>query len=458
MSNLKLSEAAAAILNEDNAANILKKSISSAGKESFGLGKKITADEQGEENLGTAGHKSTDTNYDAAKSIKQASYPGANKGEPMQKLASQPGQTEGRKDLAVSPEGSEDSPETIVNRGKGKKVTQTMSTNKGAAMPCVPESEEVEDEDLIDAEEASEEEVIGDLEDLDEAAFTAKYGMGKNAAIDYMYEGCGDEEEEEGDEEEVKPSAKKAASKVEKMNKEDIDALFYGESLSEDFKEKASSIFESAVQTRVEAIAVDLEEQYKEEFQSTIEEAKNEFADRINSYLDYVVENWMEDNKLAVEKGLRSEIAEDFITALRNVFVEHYIDVPEEKVDLVEGLVEKVESLEEKLNSEINKNVEFKQQIAEHKKTEIVQSVCEGLTLSQSEKIKSIAENVEFKSTDDFVSKLSVIKESYFPANIKRATSEALNEDINFEDDTDTKVVDPVIDTYAKTISKLTKF
>ena len=451
----KLSDAAAAILKEESAEQILNKSVSSkaAKQDKFGLGKKITADEQGEQDLGKAGETDTQAYTDPATLQKQVSFPGLGKGEPMHKLAPQPGETEGRKDLATSAIAGEIEASAhdkdLVDRKKSKTHSSTQFANKDAVKPYVPESEDEED---FEQEEASEEEVLADVENMEESVFSEKYGMSKTEALDYMYE----ESEAECAEKTKKAEKKKAEYSV--KVKEDMDALFSGETLSEEFKDKAAVIFEAAVQTRVDDIKAELEESFTAEFESAIETVVEDIASKMDSYLDYVVENWMAENEIAIDKGLRTEIAEDFIGALRDVFVEHYIDVPEEKVDLVEGLVEKVESLEDKLNEEIQKNVDFKHQIAEHKKLDIIHDICEGLTLSQSEKIKSLAENVEFKSNEDFANKLGIIKESYFPTTIVAATSEALNEEIEFDEDTSTKAVDPLIDSYAKKIAQLNKF
>lgn len=456
MANLKLSEAAAAILSEEGAEQIFNSNIAAKNskQDKFGQGKKITADEQGEQDLGKAGERDDQAYTDNASLVKQTSYPGLGKGEPMEKLPSQPGETDGRKDLTPSAIGSEIEAsahdKNLVDRKKSKTHSEVGFTNKGAVKPYVPESEEDEE---FESEEASEEEVLDDLENMEESVFEEKYGMDKKSAIEYMYEG----------EAECAEQTKKAEKKQREYSvkvKEDMDALFSGETLSEDFKDKAAVIFEAAVQTRVDEFKTELEEAYTAEFESAVSTIIEDITEKMDSYLDYVVENWMAENELAVTKGLRAEIAEDFIGALRDVFVEHNIDVPEEKVDLVEGLVEKVENLEEKLNEEISKNVEFKHLIAEHKKQDIVNNICEGLTLSQSEKIKSLAENVEFKSDEDYANKLNIIKESYFPSNadIVYATSEALNEEIEFDEDTSTKAVDPVIDSYAKKLSQLTKF
>lgn len=455
MANLKLSEAAAAILSEESAEQIFNSNIAAknAKQDKFGQGKKITADEQGEQDLGKAGERDDQAYTDNASLVKQTSYPGLGKGEPMEKLPAQPAETDGRKDLMPSAIASEidASPhdKALVDRKKSKTHAEVGFSNKGAVKPFVPESEEEED---FEAEEASEEEVLDDVENMEESVFAEKYGMSKQDALEYMYEA----ESEAECAAETKKAKKKEHHSM--KVKEDMDALFSGETLSEEFKDKAAVIFEAAVQTRVDDIKVELEEEYAAEFESAVATIVEDFASKVDSYLDYVVENWMSANELAVTKGLRTEIAEDFIGALRDVFVEHYIDVPDEKVDLVEGLVEKVESLEEKLNEEIQKNVDFKHQIAEHKKQDIIHDICEGLTLSQSEKIKSLAENVEFKSNEDYANKLGIIKESYFPTTIVTASSEALNEEIEFDEDTSTKAVDPLIDSYAKKIAQLNKF
>ena len=149
-----------------------------------------------------------------------------------------------------------------------------------------------------------------------------------------------------------------------------------------------------------------------------------------------------------------AEIVEDFIGALRNVFVEHWIDIPEEKVDIVEELVEKVESLESQVNEEILKNINLKKSISEHQKSEILHSVCEGLTLSQVEKMKSLAKSVDFISEEDFKQKVETIRNSYYPSGIVTPSSESLNETIEIDEDKATKVVDPLIEMYAKNLTK----
>ena len=239
---------------------------------------------------------------------------------------------------------------------------------------------------------------------------------------------------------------------------EDIAALMAGENLSEDFKNKAIAIFEAAVTTKVAALAEELEAKYLAQFEESVEEMKTESELKIDKYLDYVVESWLEENKLAVESGLKSEIVEGFIGSLKQVFEEHYIDIPNEKFDVVEELASKVEALEKQVNEEIHKNIDLKQKLSEQKKIEALHSVCEGLTISQAEKIKSIAESVDYVSDDEFVKQMVDIKESYFSqaSSVKPAPIESLNSDV-FELNEDTKdKIDPTIAAYVAGISKTT--
>ena len=247
-------------------------------------------------------------------------------------------------------------------------------------------------------------------------------------------------DEDEGEEDEVN---------------EDIAALMAGENLSEDFKRKATAIFESAVKTKVAELAEELEAQYVAQFEEAYEEMKEDFATKIDDYLDYVAESWMEENKLAVESGLRTEIAEGFIDSLKTVFEEHYINIPEEKFDVVEELASKVEALEKQVNEEISRNIDLKQKLSEQKKVEALHSVCEGLTLSQAEKIKTIAESVEFSGEEDFVRQMEDIKESYFSvsSSVKPASVESLNDVVDLTEEKET-VIDPLMAVYASRISK----
>ena len=235
----------------------------------------------------------------------------------------------------------------------------------------------------------------------------------------------------------------------------DIDALMEGESLSEDFKAKATTIFEAAVLSRVDVIVQDVESQLMEQFDIAVEQIKEEMASKVDDYLNYMVEEWMQDNEIAIEKSLRAEIAEEFMSGLRDLFVEHYIDIPDEKVDIVEELAAKVEELETALNEQINKGVELTKDLSEQKKTEAIYTACEGLTQTQVEKLKSLAENVEFTTDTEFQAKLSTLKESYFKAEVKIADGSDLNEGVEVEEEKKSyKNSDPSMDVYAKAISQ----
>ena len=241
---------------------------------------------------------------------------------------------------------------------------------------------------------------------------------------------------------------------------EDVDAMLAGENLSEDFKSKATTIFEAAVMARTQAYATKLEEAFEAQFDEAVESVKEELAAKVDDYLNYMVQEWMVENAIAIEKGLRSEIVENFITGLKDLFVEHYIDIPEEKVDIVEELADKVTSLEEELNEQINKSVELSKELNEHKKIEAIYAVCEGLTQTQVEKIATLAEGVEFTTEEEFAQKLEVIKESYFPANagIKVANAqEFLDESVHEDEPKEAKIADSEMSMYAQTISKTLK-
>jgi hypothetical protein len=240
---------------------------------------------------------------------------------------------------------------------------------------------------------------------------------------------------------------------------EDIEAMLSGENLSEEFKERATTIFEAAVNSRVVAIVEQVEEELANQFEQAIEEVKEELATKVDDYLNYMVEEWVKDNAIAIEKGLRSEIVEDFIEGLRNLFVEHYIDIPEDKVDVVEELTAKVEELESSLNEQITSSVEMKKELNEHKKYEVIYAACEGLTQTQVEKMKSLAEGIEFTTEEEFGKKLSTIKESYFNSAIVTADNSALDDEVIIEDEkkASPSSADPLIEAVAKTISQRAK-
>ena len=196
----------------------------------------------------------------------------------------------------------------------------------------------------------------------------------------------------------------------------DVKALVSNDAdLSEEFKDKAATIFETAVKTRIQEQTKILEAQYEEKLSSEKETMKEAMVEKVDSYLNYVVEEWMKENELAVERGIRTEIAEDFITGLKDLFKEHYIDVPEEKYNVLDDLTNQNKKLEDKLNEQIEKNVELSKKVSDADRATIVAEISDDLADTEKEKFTSMAENVEYDSADKFREKLETIKESYFP-------------------------------------------
>ncbi len=251
---------------------------------------------------------------------------------------------------------------------------------------------------------------------------------------------------------------KREKNRVERERKkltvtEDINALFADETISEDFRSKVSTIFEARVNDRVLQIQEELEGHYASMLEEAVESIKNELTEKVDDYLNYVVEQWMNENELAIESGLRAELSEEFIAGLRNLFAEHYIDVPAEKVDLVDELAGKVEELESKLNEEIEQNIQFAKAIVESRKLEVTREVCEGLTTTQFEKIKSLAESVDFSTEEEYKEKVETIRENYFPSGVKKADAQQLHEQV--EDTGEKKVIaDPFVAAVSQAISK----
>ena len=242
---------------------------------------------------------------------------------------------------------------------------------------------------------------------------------------------------------------------MKKKMKEDVDALFSDDStISEEFKSKVSTIFEARVADRVSQIEEEIETKYAGMLEEAVADIKKDLTDKVDDYLNYVVEQWLADNEIAIESGLRAEITEEFIAGLRNLFTEHYIDVPTEKVDLVDELATKVEELESKLNEEIERGMSYAKALVESRKNEITREICEGLTTTQIEKIKSLAESVEFSTEEEYKEKIETIRENYFPSGVKKADEEQLHETV--EDAGEQKVVDPFVSAVSSAISKTT--
>ena len=296
---------------------------------------------------------------------------------------------------------------------KVKPVSGDAQQKSAGAADAMPKLKEEQDETV---EEGSEEiqEVKDDKEDKEEMMSMKAMKMKKA-------------EMEPKDKEEM--MMKKASYKKEETEDEtidvsaDVDALVKDEDLSEEFKSKAATIFEAAVNSKVKEAKKKMMAGYEEKLKEESEKAKGELVEKVDSYLAYVVEEWMKENELALERGIKGEIAEDFISGLKKLFEEHYISVPDEKYDVLEDQASKIESLEKKLNEEIEKNVELNKENSESKRTSIVAEMGEDLAETSKEKFNKLAEEVEYKNEEDFRAKVSTIKESYFGAK-KEASSD----------------------------------
>lgn len=247
-----------------------------------------------------------------------------------------------------------------------------------------------------------------------------------------------------------------AKNKASVSMKEDMDALFTGEELSEEFREKATTIFEAAVSARVESLREELEAQYEQQLEEQVVQVVEDITTKVDDYMNYVVKEWMEENEVAIESTLRSEITEEFIEGLKNLFTEHYIDIPEEKVDVVEELSVRVEELESRLNETLEQNIELNKTISEHTKEAIFYEVAEGLAATQADKFKSLAEGVEYNDADTYKRKLEIVKENYFANKVTK--SSMLEEEVSIGETLEpTKRASGPVASYVSAISRTVK-
>ena len=274
-------------------------------------------------------------------------------------------------------------------------VVNKNATPGDQAMPTLKKEEEEKPEDqVVSEEETTEEEVVA---------------------------------EEETTEEEV--VAEDSTEEVEIKVEDDINALIAGEELSEEFQERARTIFETAIKTKVAELKEELAKEYETTLTEEITSIKEELEDRTDAYLEYVADEWLEENALAVEHGLKTEMTESFLGGMKSLFEDHYVTIPEEKYDVLNSMVEKLDEMESKLNEQIEKNVALNKRLAESVADVIQSDVSEGLALSQKEKLASLAQNVEFVSEEAYREKLVTLRESYFPSNPgQRDHSETISE------------------------------
>lgn len=255
------------------------------------------------------------------------------------------------------------------------------------------------------------------------------------------------DEDEEEDEDEMDESVDMS---------DDIDALVADEDLTEEFKNKAKTIFEAAVSSKVKSSIDEIEAKYEESTREAIEEIKEDLTKKVDEYLGYVAESWVSENELAIERGLKSELTEGFINGLKNLFEEHYVEVPEEKFDVIEELASRNDKLDSDLSEEVANNITLSQEIEELKREKIIREASEGLADSEVEKLKTLAEDVDYEDEENFVEKVSTIKESYFKSDKAEAVSDAesvANNEASFEEPTET-ILEGDMGRYSAAISK----
>jgi hypothetical protein len=385
---------------------------------------------------------------------------GAAPAEPMPKLSTgiAPGQTGAWEDLGgptVDNYRPDDDSAKLETPGKSLAQVQNVVNAKAAAaepMKTMAKEETEEEEDLVDEEEIDEDEEV--------VAEKAYYEGGEN----------GKEAPEKGEKDEGKPhkEGKHPKGKEEKGEgaeegmkeefdiEEDVNALLAGEELSEEFQEKARTIFEAAIRSKVVEIKGQLEESYAAALVEEIEAVKSELVDRVDAYLEYVADEWINENTLAVEHGLKTEMTESFLAGMKSLFEDHYVSIPEDKYDVIESMVDKLDEMEEKLNEQIQRNVALNRRLAESVTEVIFAEVSEGLALSQKDKLASLAENVEFDSEENYREKLVTLRESYFPTttSTQRNVTENLSEEVDYDNEV---VVEGVMGRYLQTLSRVSR-
>ena len=344
------------------------------------------------EDLGAAVVKPTDSNPDATKKVKEVSGQAPQKSEgapdPMPKLDSKhPGKA------MESKETDKDSEEKEIKEGEMPAGLKKYLDKKDDKKESAEKKDEVKEESKDDKEK-------------EEGYMKASY------------------KKEESDAEKKDEKVKEEKEDKKEIDvKEHVDALVAGDdSLSEEFKTKAATVFEAAIKSKVKEIAEEMQADYDKKLTEETSKSKDELVEKVDSYLAYVVEEWMKENELALERGIKGEIAEDFISGLKKLFEDHYIDVPDEKYDVLEDQSSKIEELEKKLNESIEKNVELSKENGNFKRQNIIDEASEDLADTQKEKFNKLAEEVEYSNEEDFTAKVKTIKESYFGK--KESTSE----------------------------------
>ena len=327
-----------------------------------------------------------------------------------------------------TPENSRPDDDSNRLREPGATLKQVRDVVNAKAAPA-EEVEFDEDPEVVSEAEATEEEVVSEEE----------------VAADEVVAEAEETEEELVEEEGFDIEA-------------DVQALLEGEELSEEFEEKARTIFEAAVKTKVAEMQESLHETYQNALVEEVVAIREELSERVDSYLEYVADEWFQENVLAVEQGLKNEVTESFITGMKGLFEEHYVTIPDDKYDVLESMVDKLDEMEGKLNEQIERNVVLNRRLAESTADVVFAEVAEGLADTQKDKLATLAENVEFESDSDYREKLVTLKKSYFPesASTPKSTSENLSEEVS-TNEVISEEVSPMMQAYLQTLSRAAK-
>ena len=386
---------------------------------------------------------------------------GASPAEPMHKLSTgiAPGQTGNWEDLGgPTPENyrpDDDSSKIkdpaatlaqvrdIVNAKAAKaEAPGTSATPVKTPGQGVKEEIEEDDENLIYEEEVDEDEEVVTEESCDNGDGPKSKKPKKSPTGDPT----------------VDPTVEEDEMNEEYDIEEDVNALLAGEDLSEEFQEKARTIFEAAIRSKVAEIKEELQSSYEETLIEEIETIKSDLVERVDAYLEYVSDEWVQENALAIEHGLKTEMTESFLSGMKQLFEDHYVTIPEDRYDVIESMVDNLDEMEEKLNEQIQKNVALNRRLAESVADVIFADISEGLALSQKDKLASLAENVEFDSEQNYREKLVTLRESYFPS---RSSSTQIDDSETLSESTDIQNQQPMVsgrmESYLQTLGRVAK-
>ena len=369
---------------------------------------------------------------------------GAAKSDPMPKLTTG-GTPASYEDLGgPTPQNSKPDDDSNKLKTPGTSLKQVKDVvNKGAksadpAPAGMKEEEQKPEDEVVAEQETTTDEVVAEEPETTEDAVAEHHEKDADGNVIEHEEVVAESEEEEIDVE------------------QDIQALLEGEELSEEFQNKARTIFEAAIKSKLSEIKEQIKVSYEEKLVEEVSSIKEELSTRVDSYLEYVADEWVQENKIAIEHGLKSEMTESFLNGMRGLFEEHYVTIPEEKYDVIESMVDKLDEMEEKLNEQINKNVALNKRLSESTADVIFADVTEGLAQTQKDKLANLIENVEFESEASYREKISTLRKSYFPDNagVQRDNSENLSEGNQAEVPAS---VSSTMEAYLKTLGRVSK-